>query len=140
MAGEAGRMYEDFATERAVLGDFVMNSLLVPIEVALGRENFSAMTKQLFWRLGWPLHVNSLVLAQVRMALEKVIIVAGFCRLLTDCLFYLECFPANVACQGGLASMDPNVLSQFVGGVELLVAIGALVGTAVKMPSPVVPQ
>ena len=92
-----------------------MFSFLVPVQVSLGLEHFAAMAEELFLWLHLPVwFVNFLMFREITMPLEP--------------------FSTDIAFQRCLASVYPDMFSQFIGCEKLLVAIVALEGPVLKMP------
>jgi len=106
---------ENFETECAFLWLLVVFSLLVPVQVSLGLEHFTAMAEELFLWLHLSVwFVNFLMFREITMPLEP--------------------FSTDIAFQRCLSSVYPDMFSQFIGCEKLLVAIVALEGTVLKMP------
>jgi len=106
---------ENFETECAFLWLLVVFSLLVPVQVSLCLEHFSAMAEELFLWLHLPVgFMDFLMFREIAVPLEP--------------------FSTDIAFQRCLASVYPDMFSQFIGCEKLLVAIVALEGPVLKMP------
>jgi len=113
--GQRRTVHENFETECAFLWLLVVFSLLVPVQVSLCLEHFSAMAEEFFLWLDLPVwFVNFLMFREIAMPLEP--------------------FSTDIAFQRCLASVYPDMFSQFIGCEKLLVAIVALEGPLLKMP------